>query len=84
MERLLFVDDDRELLEINRKFFGNLEYTVDVCQDAPSALKLLRIHRYDVLILDIQMELMNGVELITRGIPLRRASLCRLTKSIPS
>ena len=63
MERLLFVDDDRELLEINRKYFEKLDYIVDICEDALSALELLKINRYDVLILDIQMQFFDGVEL---------------------
>lgn len=63
MERLLFVDDDKVLLEINRKYFENLGYIIDACEDAAAALKLLKVNRYDVLILDIKMEHMNGVEL---------------------
>ena len=60
MERLLFVDDDLEILEINRKYFETCGYHVNTATDALTALSCLSEHTYQCVILDIHMEKTDG------------------------
>lgn len=60
MERLLFVDDDLEILEINRKYFETCGYHADTATDALTALSCLSEHMYQCVILDIHMEKTDG------------------------
>ena len=60
MERLLFVDDDLEILEINRKYFETCGYHADTATDALAALSCLSEHTYQCIILDIHMEKTDG------------------------
>lgn len=63
MEKILFVDDDVALLEVHQAYFIKAGYDVDTCADATTALQLLKTNDYRIVILDIQMDCMNGMEL---------------------
>lgn len=56
MERLLFVDDDIEILSLNRSYFTEHGYDVDTASSAEEAMELLKDRSYDCLVLDIKME----------------------------
>ena len=60
VELLLFVDDDLEILEINRKYFETCGYHVNTATDALTALSCLSEHTYQCVILDIHMEKTDG------------------------
>lgn len=60
MERLLFVDDDMEILKINKVYFENRGYLADTAADAITALSCLSEHDYQCIILDIHMERTDG------------------------
>ena len=60
--KLLVVDDERLLVK-GLKF--NLEhdgYQVDVCYDGASAVEQARRERYDLILLDLMMPVMDGLE----------------------
>ena len=63
MERLLFVDDDIEILSLNRSYFTEHGYDVDTASSAEEAMELLKDRSYDCLVLDIKMEAQDGFEL---------------------
>jgi HD-like signal output (HDOD) protein len=67
MKRILFVEDNELLLEL----YGNLllderkNWDTSLAPDAESALKLLEKSPFDVVVSDMQMPGMNGIELLT-------------------
>lgn len=62
--RLLIVEDNDDLQEVLRKQLTGRGYAVDACSDAPSAMDYLNSSEYDIVILDIGLPGMNGMELL--------------------
>lgn len=66
MARVLVVDDDRATRHILRKILSNDGFQTTVAKDGVAALAALRARRYDVLLLDVWMPRMNGLELLAK------------------
>lgn len=58
--KLLFVDDDKSFLRINKKFFLDEGYEVKAVTNGINALKILKHYDADCIILDIRMPEMDG------------------------
>ncbi len=63
---LLVVDDDREIRSVLTRFLNLLGYRAHGAASGPQALKMMERTRYDVAVVDIRMEGMDGVELMHR------------------
>lgn len=63
MPHLLFVDDDKNFLEINRRYFEERGFSVALCTNAEQALDYINKFPVDCVILDIMMPGVNGFEL---------------------
>lgn len=63
MSRILIVDDEKQILHLFEAFLERNNTTVDTAVSAEEALKLLGNNKYDLIILDIKLIGMNGVEL---------------------
>lgn len=61
---ILLVDDDRELLEIYEKIFRLKGFRVLSCDNSEEALKLIKADNVSVVISDIIMPRMDGMELL--------------------
>ncbi|MFH1861475.1 MAG: response regulator [bacterium] len=61
-KRILVVDDEKNLRILYEDELQEEGYHVDVVDSAEAAFKLLKDHSYDVIVLDIQMPGMNGLE----------------------
>lgn len=72
MARILLVDDKPNILKVMGAVLQREGYTVDVASDASCALLLALEKKPDIIITDVQMPGMNGVELFhslrTRGL----------------
>lgn len=66
--RILVVDDDRNIRMLNRDVLASAGYEVDSAEDALCALELLRLSRYDLVITDVHMPELNGIDFYTRAI----------------
>jgi two-component system sensor histidine kinase and response regulator WspE len=64
--RILVVDDSLTVRELQRKLLANHGYVVDVATDGMDGLNTARSGRYDLIITDVDMPRMDGIELITR------------------
>jgi EAL domain-containing protein (putative c-di-GMP-specific phosphodiesterase class I) len=64
--RVLLVDDDEMVLRGYRRIIERAGHAVDVAVSGDEALALFGKKRYDVVISDISMPGMNGVELLRR------------------
>jgi len=62
MKRLLIVDDEKNLRMLYKTDFEVEGYQVDTAPDAQEALGMFEHERYDLVILDIKMPGMDGVE----------------------
>lgn len=62
---ILLVDDQEELLEITRLFLEKGgEISVDTSTSAIKALDMLKEKKYDAIVSDYEMPLMNGIEFL--------------------
>ncbi len=63
MYRILMVDDDLEVLEVNKKFFEEKDCKVMVCSEAPKALELVESFKPNCIFLDVMMPELDGFAL---------------------
>ena len=64
--RVLVVDDDKEMCRLLEVTLGKKGYTVDARTTAPEAFDLLTATDYDVVVSDLNMKGMSGLELCER------------------
>jgi DNA-binding NtrC family response regulator len=62
--RILVVDDEEVVIRSCLRILGDANYQVDAVRDGPAALKAVGEHGYDLLLLDIMMPKMDGVEVL--------------------
>ena len=66
MTRILVVDDDQTTRHVLRKVLTSAGFNATVAKDGVEALKALRTQRFDVLLLDVWMPRMNGLDLLAQ------------------
>lgn len=64
--RLLILEDDEALARAIDKGMRRQGYAVDVAFDGEEGLELLQINQYDLLILDLNLPSMDGLEITRR------------------
>jgi DNA-binding NtrC family response regulator len=64
--RILIVDDEEIVLRSCLRILRGEEYEIDTASDGLSALGMVNEDSYDVLILDIKMPRMDGIEVLRR------------------
>jgi len=62
--RVLVVDDDTNILQVIRTRLQSEDFDVDVATNGPEALKKWGGNHYDVMIMDMKMPEMDGLELM--------------------
>jgi two-component system sensor histidine kinase and response regulator WspE len=76
-KRVLIVDDSLTVRELERKLLANRGYEVDVAVDGMDGWNAVRTGHFDLVISDVDMPRMDGIELVTmikkdasvRGLP---------------
>jgi two-component system sensor histidine kinase and response regulator WspE len=63
-KHILVADDSITVREMERKLLENRGYTVDVAVDGMDAWNTVRMGRYDLVVSDVDMPRMNGIELV--------------------
>ena len=61
-ERILVVDDDDQIAAIVRDGLARTGYRVELAADGPAALAAVRAHPFDLVVLDLLLPGMDGVE----------------------
>jgi len=64
-KRVLVVDDSLTVRELERKLLGNRGYEVEVAVDGMDGWNAVRTGHFDLVISDIDMPRMDGIELVT-------------------
>ena len=62
---ILFVDDDRAILEIVREYLAEIGYQVDVVDNGLTALERIKDKPYHIVFTDIKMPDIDGLELLS-------------------
>lgn len=65
-ETILVVDDDEDILELIERHLSNKGYEVLTAYDGEQALPLLEKVKFDLVITDLKMPRMDGMELLRR------------------
>ena len=65
-KKILFVDDDENILKSYRRMLRNSNWHILLASSGASALEQIRNDTVDLVVTDIKMPSMHGVELITR------------------
>lgn len=63
---ILVVDDSHTVREMERRLLVRAGYTVTTAQNGQEAWNLLRLNDYDLLVSDVDMPQMNGIELVVK------------------
>ncbi|HEV7317476.1 MAG TPA: response regulator transcription factor [Ensifer sp.] len=71
MEKVLLVDDDTELTTLLKEYLEEEGFSVVTTEDGRMAIGLTASNAVDIVVLDIMMPKMNGIELLQR---IRRTS----------
>lgn len=64
--KILIVDDERSIRNSLKEILEDEEYEVEVAPDAPTALQMVDGDHFQVVLCDIKMPGMDGVELLTQ------------------
>lgn len=64
--RVLVADDEREIRDLLKKYLERELYTVDTAAHGEEALRLFEQHKYNLIILDLMMPYIDGVEVCRR------------------
>ena len=67
MPRILIIDDERSIRHTLKEILEFEGYTVDQAEDGPAGLDLLIQQKYDVVLCDIKMPKMDGLEVLSRA-----------------
>lgn len=62
MQRVLLVDDDREVLNVNGEFLKGKGFGVDVAESVNQAVRCIKKARPDCIVMDVMMSDIDGFE----------------------
>lgn len=66
LKRILIVDDEKEIAEALKEVFSLYEIDSVYTTDGRSAYELLMKEKFDLILIDVNMPGMNGIDLITK------------------
>lgn len=64
MAKILFIDDEELLIEYSIKFFSRRDHQVSSAYSGEEGLKLIKEIQPDLVILDLKMEGMSGIDVL--------------------
>ncbi|GAB2538004.1 sigma-54-dependent transcriptional regulator [Rufibacter soli] len=67
MPKILIIDDERSIRYTLKEILEYESYTVDEAEDGERGLELLQKSKYDVVLCDIKMPKMDGMEVLERA-----------------
>jgi len=67
MARILIVDDEKSIRETLREILDYEGYEIEEAGDGEKALNLIKKFNYDVVLADIKMPKLDGLELLEKA-----------------
>ena len=71
-KKILVIDDDENIRELLKLEFSDLGYRIILADSAFSGLHILKIEEVDMVILDVKMPGMDGIEALEKFMSIRR------------
>src|SRR6201996_3505025 len=71
MARILIIDDERAIRSTLREILEYEDYQVDDVDNGPDGLELIAKEDYDLVLCDIKMNRMDGMEVLTEGLNIK-------------
>jgi two-component system response regulator CpxR len=65
MDSILLIDDDVQLCGLLTKFFSAHGFRIDAIHDGGSGLAMAQQHEHDIVLLDIMLPVLDGLEVLT-------------------
>lgn len=81
MKRILFIDDDEIVLSTFSSIMSSLNYSVTTCNESRTGLELALHTDFKLIITDLKMPELSGVDLIKRIIEKKPDSIIYLLTS---
>lgn len=63
MKKILIIEDDRAIAEIEKDFLEIASFEVTICTDGISGLKQAQTRNYDLILLDLMLPGMSGIDI---------------------
>jgi len=79
MARILVIDDERSIRNTLREILEYEKYQVDDAADGPTALGMLENSIYDVILCDIKMPQMDGMEVLEQALKISDAPVVMIS-----
>ena len=64
MKKIFFVEDDKEIISIYRTTFTDQGFQFECAEDGLAAVKMLPLVKPDILVLDLMLPKLNGVDVL--------------------
>ncbi|RFZ84594.1 sigma-54-dependent Fis family transcriptional regulator [Mucilaginibacter terrenus] len=71
MAKILIIDDERSIRSTLREILEYEDYTVEDVDNGVDGLELIRKNDYDLVLCDIKMNRMDGMEVLTEGLSIK-------------
>ena len=71
MAKILIIDDEKAIRNTLREILEYEEYQVEDIDNGPDALELIKKNEYDLILCDIKMNKMDGMEVLTEGLSIQ-------------
>ena len=75
MSKILVIDDERAIRNTLKEVLEYEKHEVDLAEDGPSGLELFNANSYDIVLCDIKMAKMDGIEVLHK--------ICETSSDIP-
>jgi two-component system nitrogen regulation response regulator NtrX len=75
MSKILVIDDERAIRNTLKEVLEYEKHEVDLAEDGPSGLGLFNTNSYDIVLCDIKMAKMDGIEVLQK--------ICETSSDIP-
>lgn len=62
MNKILLIDDDIELTSMLKEFLDSEGFDVSIANDGTSGAQYILLNQYDLVVLDVMMPIMDGIE----------------------
>ena len=71
MAKILIIDDEKAIRNTLREILEYEDYQVEDVDNGPDALELIKKNEYDLILCDIKMNKMDGMEVLTEGLSIQ-------------
>ncbi len=79
MSKILVIDDERSIRNTLREILSYEKYEVEDAADGMTAIELVKNNKYDVILCDIKMPQMDGMEVLEKILPLTLAPVVMIS-----